>query len=120
MPTIVLVPADADPADPGSALAVLDARPGEAVLDTIRRTGWTHRFGCRRGGCGVCKVELVTGTTHDNATVAASVLSDEERAAGIRLSCRAEPETDVVIRLLPGDNLRCVSPWLAGAGARRT
>lgn len=99
---------------------VLEPRPGEALLDTMRRVGWTHRFGCRRGGCGICKVVLVSGTTHDNAVVASTVVTDDERAEGIRLSCRAVPDTDVVVRVRPDDHLRCVNPWLAGAGARRT
>jgi ferredoxin len=115
MPSIVLYTPD-----PSSDPVVLEGRPGEVVLDTLRRVGYSHRFGCRRGGCGVCKIELVEGTTHDGALVAASVLSDEDRARGLRLSCRAVPDTDVVIRLVDGDQLRCLSPWLAGAGSRRT
>lgn len=109
MATIVLLPDD----------VVLEGRSGEAVLDTLRRTGWTHRFGCRRGGCGVCKVDLVEGSTHDAALVSDAVLSPEERADGVRLSCRAVPDTDVVIRLRTDDSLRCTSPWLAGASSRR-
>jgi CDP-4-dehydro-6-deoxyglucose reductase len=114
MTSIVLLPEDG-----GEPLAVLDGRSGEVVLDTLRRLGWSHRFGCRRGGCGVCKVDLIAGDTHDAATVADSVVTEDERAGGVRLSCRAVPDTDVVIRLRPGDQLRCVSPWLAGAGQRR-
>jgi ferredoxin len=99
---------------------VLESRPGECILDTMRRVGWTHRFGCRRGGCGVCRVTVVQGTTHDAALVADAVLSPEDRSAGVRLSCRAVPDTDLVVLVRPDDHLRCVNPWLAGAGARRT
>jgi CDP-4-dehydro-6-deoxyglucose reductase len=115
VPSVVLLTSE-DPAD----AVVLEARPGEVVLDTIRRAGYTHRFGCRRGGCGICRIQLVEGTTYDGALVASTVLTDEDRARGIRLSCRAVPDTDVVIRMLDGDQLRCTMPWLAGAGQRRT
>lgn len=110
MPTIVLLP-------DGITIESLD---GEAVLDAMRRCGVSHRFGCRRGGCGICKVDLVDGSTHDNATVAPTVLTDEERAGGVRLSCRAVPDTDVVIRLRADDRLKQTMPWFARATSGRT
>ena len=83
---------------------------GETVLDAILRDGFTYRFGCRRGGCTECKVGLVAGEVRYDKRIAEEILSNEERTGGVCLSCRAIPETDVVIRLQEGDQLKCVSP----------
>ncbi|TVS86191.1 2Fe-2S iron-sulfur cluster-binding protein [Mycobacterium helveticum] len=99
----------------GVAVCSLD---GEPILTALARSGHTHRFGCRRGGCGVCKVEVVSGAVRYQARVADQVLSPAERAAGVCLSCRAVPEGDVVIRLRAGDRLRCVAPMLAALACK--
>jgi CDP-4-dehydro-6-deoxyglucose reductase len=84
----------------------VESQPGEAILATLCRTGYTYRFGCRRGGCGVCKVHLISGHVVYPKVVAATVLSDGERLDGVCLSCRAVPVSDVVIRLDASDQLR--------------
>lgn len=86
---------------------------GEPILTALRRSGYTHRFGCRRGGCGTCKMELVSGVVRYPVRVAEQVLTPAERAAGVCLSCRAVPAGDVVTQLREGDRLRCVVPVLA-------
>jgi ferredoxin len=96
---------------------VITAKPGEAILTALCRNGYAYRFGCRRGGCGVCKVELVDGEVSYPTRVAANVLTDEEQHDGTCLSCRAVPQTDVVLRLKPDDRLRCVAPLLATINA---
>ncbi len=75
-------------------------------MGTLSRHGFTYRIGCRRGGCGFCKVNLLSGDVEYNKAVSPAVLSDTERADGVCLSCRAVPVTDVVIRLSSGDQLR--------------
>ena len=64
--------------------------------------------GLRRGGCGICKVQLTHGEVRYERPIATSVLSDDERVAGICLSCRAVPITNIVIELQEGDRLRRV------------
>jgi len=83
----------------------------ETVLKALARSGLGYRIGCRRGGCGVCKVHLLMGEVRYERPVADSVLSDEDRIAGICLSCRAVPITNVVIELQEGDKLRRVLPF---------
>lgn len=100
---------------PGIAVELLD---GEPILSALKRCGYTHRFGCRRGGCGVCKVDLVSGAVRYPQRVAPQVLGLDERADGVCLSCRAVAVDDVVIRLRVGDRLRCVVPGLAGLMGR--
>jgi CDP-4-dehydro-6-deoxyglucose reductase len=86
------------------------AKEDENVLVALSRAGLGYRIGCRRGGCGVCKVHLVLGEVRYERPVADSVLSDEERIEGICLSCRAVPITNIVIELQEGDKLRRLLP----------
>lgn len=86
------------------------ARPEETLLAALSRAGLGYRIGCRRGGCGVCKLHLLLGEVRYERTVAESVLTDDERVEGICLSCRAVPITNVVIELQEGDKLRRVLP----------
>lgn len=92
---------------------VIETRSGEAILGALCRRGYTYKFGCRRGGCGVCKVHLVSGEVAYPKAVAETVLPEGDRCAGVCLSCRAVPVTDVVIRLDAEDQLRRVGifPW---------
>ena len=85
-------------------------RPGETVLAALGRAGLRYRIGCRRGGCGICKLHLLLGEVHYERTIADAVLSDDERVEGLCLSCRAVPITSVVIELQEGDKLRRVLP----------
>jgi ferredoxin len=95
-------------------------RPGECILGALNRSGYGYRIGCRRGGCGVCMVDLVSGEVEYAVTVSDKVLSDADKDGGSCLSCRAIPVRDVVIRLR-NDRLRCTSTLLASmAGVRRT
>jgi ferredoxin len=80
----------------------------ETVLGALGRAGLRYRVGCRRGGCGICKVQLIVGEVRYERPIAANVLTNDERAAGICLSCRAVPITNVVIELQEGDRLRKV------------
>ncbi|MEB3022121.1 2Fe-2S iron-sulfur cluster-binding protein [[Mycobacterium] crassicus] len=87
-------------------MALLRMQPGnveltvhenESILDAIIRGGYTCRFGCRRGGCGQCKADLVSGEVEYRKKVADSVLSEEERADGVVLTCRTHPVSDEVV-----------------------
>ncbi len=87
------------------------AAAGETVLAALGRAGLRYRIGCRRGGCGVCKLQLVAGEVRYERPVADSVLSDDEKVQGICLSCRAVPITNVLVELQEGDRLRRVLPY---------
>ena len=88
---------------PGAAR--IQAREDETVLRAALRSGLRYRWGCKRGGCGVCKVRLIVGEVRYERPIAATVLTAEERAAGVCLSCRAVPVTDLIIQLQEGDRL---------------
>jgi ferredoxin len=84
------------------------AQDGDTLLRALSRAGLRYRVGCKRGGCGICKVQLKLGEVSYERPIAASVLTDDERVEGICLSCRAVPLTNIVIELQEGDRLRRV------------
>jgi ferredoxin len=98
----------------------VSAGPADTILGALARAGLRYRVGCKRGGCGICKVQLVLGEVAYERPVAATVLTDDERVDGICLSCRAVPLTDVVFELQEGDRLRRVLSFLFPQHTDRT
>jgi CDP-4-dehydro-6-deoxyglucose reductase len=86
--------------------------PGETILEGLYKAGYSYRIGCRRGGCGICKVDLLDGEVTYNRVVADTVLTDVERAAGTCLTCRAVPSGPITIALRE-ETLRRVNPFLS-------
>src|SRR4029434_6277126 len=73
-------------------------RPDEAVLTAILRCGARVVFGCRGGGCGTCKMRLISGQVeHGRCSVA--VLSHQEKQAGFFLSCQARALSELTVEL---------------------
>lgn len=91
--------------------------PDETVLGGLFKAGFAYTVGCRRGGCGICKVDLVNGEVTYNRTVADTVLTDAERQNGTCLSCRAVPDGDITIGLR-GEQLRLINPLLRSINER--
>lgn len=56
--------------------------------------------GCRRGGCGVCRVRVTEGA-YSTAPMSATHVTPEEQAQGFALSCCIFPESDLVVELAP-------------------
>lgn len=71
--------------------------PGETILAGLYKAGYAYAIGCRRGGCGVCKVDAVEGEFTYNRPVAGTVVSEQEHADGACLTCRAVPDGDLTI-----------------------
>lgn len=94
----------------------VELRPRETVLQGLHRAGYAISTGCRRGGCGICKVDLVTGEVEYHKTVAETVLSPAERTSGACLTCRSVPVGDISITLRNG-KLRRICSLLAAAAA---
>ncbi len=76
---------------------VIDLRDGESLLDAATRQGVTaiHR-GCRGGGCGVCKVRVLSGA-YALGKCSVAVLPPDERGVGFVLSCKTFASTDLVV-----------------------
>lgn len=87
-------------------VVVPDCGPDETVLAALHRCGQAIHVGCRRGGCGVCKIDVIDGTVDYTRPVAENVLSTADREAGVCLTCRAVPTSDLEIRLRDDDTKR--------------
>jgi ferredoxin len=76
-------------------------RADQSLLAAMMAAG--HRalaVGCRSGGCGVCRVRILSGrfaTGHMNRAVV--TVADEQ--AGILLSCRTFPRSDIRLEPMP-------------------
>lgn len=70
----------------------------EPILQAAMRQGINLRYGCKHGGCGMCKALVVDGDV-DNAEASTYALLEYERQQGFSLLCCAYPESDVTIEL---------------------
>lgn len=72
------------------------ANDNETLLSAALRQGVGLPYGCKDGACGSCKCKKVSGeVAHD--TYQPKALSDEEKANGYVLTCRATAQSDVVL-----------------------
>jgi ferredoxin len=55
--------------------------------------------GCRNGGCGVCKVEVLSGT-YRARVMSREHVSEEDEARGRVLACRVRPTSDLRIAVI--------------------
>ncbi|WP_137872125.1 ferredoxin--NADP reductase [Rhodococcus sp. Q] len=89
------------PSAAGEVTVVLDRKTvkvalqeGETILESARRGGLAPPFSCEAGNCGTCIATLTEGT----ATMRNNeVLSDDEIADGLVLTCQGVPDCSVVV-----------------------
>jgi propane monooxygenase reductase subunit len=70
----------------------------ETILHAALRQGYNLRYGCKHGGCGRCKVQVVEGEV-DQEDASSFALLDFERQQGFALLCSAYPLEDITIEL---------------------
>ena len=90
---------------------VIYLEPEETVLGGLYKAGYAYTVGCRRGGCAICKADLRSGSVSYYRPIAADVLTEDERADGTCLTCRAVPESDITIEMRD-ERLRLVNTFL--------
>jgi len=74
--------------------------PNETLLGGMERLGKRGiPAGCRGGGCGVCKVQIVEGE-YQKRVMSREYVSVEDEAAGRVLACRVKPLGDIRLRVL--------------------
>ncbi|MBM7456764.1 ferredoxin [Oceanisphaera litoralis] len=62
-------------------------------------------LGCRGGGCGVCRVQVLSGRYHCTR-MSREQVSESDEDAGIALACRLYPKTDLAIAVLGRKGLK--------------
>jgi ferredoxin len=81
----------------GSARPLV-ASDDRSILESLARTGRGDLpIGCRGGGCGVCKVQVISGDV-ERRRASVKHLSDAEIIDGYALACRLFPRSDVQVR----------------------
>lgn len=75
-------------------------REDERVLYALERDGRAGpgaiRVGCRQGGCGACRVRVVSGG-FETGKMSRAHVTQEEQDQGYVLSCRLYPKSDLVL-----------------------
>ena len=73
---------------------------GETITDAVRRASGHHPLlGCLGGGCGICRVQITSGTF--TAEKMSSVqISPEDLKNGIVLACKTHPTSDLSFTVL--------------------
>lgn len=56
--------------------------------------------GCRRGGCGICRARVLSGAYRKDM-MSRTHISENDKAAGLILSCSIYPLSDIELRVEP-------------------
>ena len=71
------------------------------VLKAMEKLGRREiPVGCRGGGCGVCRVQVIGGGKYHTGKMSREQVSEEDEASGICLACKLIPEGDLRLRVL--------------------
>ena len=89
--------------------------PRESLLEGLHRLGLRGiPVGCRGGGCGVCKVEVLAGDFETRA-MSRNHVSDEDRAHRRLLACRVYPASDLSLKVIGKLHKSVCAPLSQGA-----
>lgn len=83
--------------DTGESYRCSDERSVLKGMEALGKKGIP--VGCRSGGCGVCKVEVLSGS-YTKRVMSRAHVSIEDEAAGRVLSCCIKPVSDLQVHVL--------------------
>lgn len=97
----------------GETIEVAD---GATLLEAALAASVGYPHGCRKGRCGSCKSQLLEGevTLLPHTRFA---LSEEEKAAGLILACRAQLQGDIKVKWLGRPKQRAAAAEVGGESA---
>ena len=78
--------------------ATFRADGNETILEAALRHDLLVPYGCRNGGCGVCRAQITAGSV-DHGKASETTLLSADREAGFALLCCALPKTDVTVEV---------------------
>ena len=86
---------------PDGRESTFDCRAEHTILAAMERCGnRSIPVGCRGGGCGTCRVRIVSGA-YRCGRMSVLHVDGAAAAAGFALACRLFAEEDLVIELAP-------------------
>jgi len=100
--------------DTGESYRCLDERSVLEGMEALGKKGIP--VGCRQGGCGVCKIQVVDGS-YAKRVMSREHVSEQEEAAGCVLSCRIKPTSDLRISVIGKIKKNVCRPTDAGVSA---
>ena len=81
----------------GGKPVIVDAAPNTSLLDVAKAANVAIDAPCNgNGSCGKCRVKILEGTVDSTPT---HHISEEDYAAGWRLSCASKPTSDVIVQV---------------------
>ncbi len=84
--------------DSGLSFPCKDGQNVLAAMEKLGRCGIP--IGCRGGGCGICRVQVMDGARYRTHKMSRAQVSAQDLASGICLACKLIPEGDLVVRAL--------------------
>ncbi|MBL4802728.1 MAG: 2Fe-2S iron-sulfur cluster binding domain-containing protein [Emcibacter sp.] len=79
---------------------VITCRENEPLLIAMERQGYARiPVGCRKGGCGVCKIRVTTGE-FEVGKMSVKHVSEKERNENFSLACKTFPKSDLKFSLI--------------------
>ena len=99
-------------AETGESYRCLDQRSVLEGMEALGRKGIP--VGCRQGGCGVCKVQVLEGQ-YTKRVMSRAHVSAEEEASGCVLSCRIKPASDLRLHVIGSMKKNVCRPLAAAA-----
>ncbi|MFD1243765.1 2Fe-2S iron-sulfur cluster-binding protein [Paralysiella testudinis] len=80
-----------------TCLRNIEVAEGQSLLAACERSCQTAiHVGCRGGGCGVCRIQILSGRYRHKA-MSKTHINAQDLAAGMVLACRVFPESDMEI-----------------------
>jgi ferredoxin len=77
-----------------------NCRPEQHILSAMASMGKKGiPSGCHGGGCGVCKVRLLSGE-YKTEKMSRAYVSENEEKKGIALACRVFPKSDIHLSVI--------------------
>ncbi|MFV0524894.1 MAG: 2Fe-2S iron-sulfur cluster-binding protein [Acidimicrobiales bacterium] len=84
----------------GGDVVFLVTRGRPVLTPLVGRSGAPIDVGCRGGGCGACRVQILDGA-FETRKMSRRHVNEQQRAAGYALACRLLPLGDLVVRARP-------------------
>ena len=82
----------------GEADIVFNCDEDDSVLHAMIRHGkGPVKHGCCGGGCGVCRVRIISGDFFAFQPMSAAHVSEADKKQGLALLCCIQPRSDIVI-----------------------